>query len=66
MAPNRILTWEGCVNVRDLGGLNTSDGRQTRWGAVVRSDTPAKLTAAGWAALYAHDVRTVISLRAAA
>jgi len=63
MTPNRILAWDGCNNVRDLGGLNTSDGRKTRWGAVVRSDHPAKLTANGWSALYAHGIRTIISLR---
>jgi protein-tyrosine phosphatase len=59
----RILTWDGCANVRDLGGLSTCDGRMTRWGAVVRSDNPAKLTAAGWSALYAYGIRTIISLR---
>jgi protein-tyrosine phosphatase len=63
MTLNRLLTWDGCNNVRDLGGLNTSDGRKTRWGAVVRSDHPAKLTADGWSALYAHGIRTIISLR---
>jgi len=59
----RVLVWEGCRNVRDLGGLRTCDGRTTRWKAVVRSDTPARLTAAGWSALYAYGVRTIISLR---
>ena len=59
----RILVWDGCTNVRDLGGLSTCDGRMTRWGAVVRSDTPARLTAAGWSALYAYGIRTIISLR---
>ncbi len=63
MAQNRQLTWDGCSNVRDLGGLSTHDGRVTRWGAVVRSDHPARLTAAGWSALYAHGIRTIISLR---
>jgi protein-tyrosine phosphatase len=63
MTENRILTWDGCVNVRDLGGLKTCDGRVTRWGAVVRSDHPARLSAAGWSALYAHGIRTIISLR---
>ena len=59
----RVLVWEGCANVRDLGGLRTCDGRMTRWGAVVRSDTPARLTATGWSALYAYGIRTIISLR---
>lgn len=63
MALNRVLTWDGCNNVRDLGGLNTSTGHKTRWGAVVRSDHPAKLTATGWSQLYAHGIRTIISLR---
>jgi protein tyrosine/serine phosphatase len=60
---DRILVWDGCKNVRDLGGLRTSDGRLTRWRAVVRSDTPARLTATGWSALYAYGIRTIISLR---
>jgi len=63
MTLNRFLTWDGCNNVRDLGGLNASNGYKTRWGAVVRSDHPAKLTAIGWSQLYAHGIRTIISLR---
>jgi protein-tyrosine phosphatase len=63
MALNRQLAWDGCNNVRDLGGMNTTTGNKTRWGAVVRSDHPAKLTAGGWSALYAHGIRTIISLR---
>lgn len=59
----RILVWDGCMNVRDLGGLRTDDGCITRWGAVVRSDTPARLTAKGWSALYAYGIRTIVSLR---
>jgi protein-tyrosine phosphatase len=62
MILNRVLTWDGCNNVRDLGGLKTSDGRKTRWGAVVRSDHPSRLTANGWSQLYAHGIRTIISL----
>lgn len=58
----RILTWDGCTNVRDLGGLKTDDGRTTRWGVLVRSDTPARLTPTGWSALYAYGIRTIISL----
>jgi protein-tyrosine phosphatase len=61
--PSRHLDWEGCFNVRDLGGLPTVDGRRTRWGAVVRADAIDGLTAAGWSALVAHGVRTVVDLR---
>jgi protein-tyrosine phosphatase len=57
------LDWEGCFNVRDLGGLPTVDGRRTRRGAVVRADALDRLTINGWAALADHGVRTVIDLR---
>ena len=60
---DRILLWDGCNNVRDLGGLRTGDGRMTLWRAIVRSDTPARLTEAGWSELYAHGIRTIITLR---
>ncbi|MBK8780292.1 MAG: hypothetical protein IPO22_00480 [Anaerolineales bacterium] len=40
MKPNRILTWEGCNNVRDLGGMNASNGYKTIWGAVVPDGWP--------------------------
>jgi protein tyrosine/serine phosphatase len=59
----RRLAWEGCLNARDLGGYDTADGRQTRWGAVVRSDSPAGLTPAGRAALAGYGVRAIIDLR---
>ena len=63
MTTNRILNWEGCNNVRDLGGMDASNGSKTRWGAVVRGDHPASLTEQGWSALYEHGIRTIISLR---
>jgi protein-tyrosine phosphatase len=63
MIRNRLLKWDGCQNVRDLGGLSTRDGRKTRWGAVVRSGDPSKLTASGWASLYTHGIRTIVSLQ---
>lgn len=59
----RHLEWEGCFNVRDLGGLATTGGGVTRRGAVVRADALDGLTAAGWDALCAHRVRTVVDLR---
>lgn len=59
----RWLDWEGCRNVRDLGGLPTLDGRRTRPGALVRTDSVHHLTEAGWTAAWDHGVRTVIDLR---
>lgn len=59
----RQLNWDGSKNVRDLGGLPAGDGRKTRQGALVRSDTPSRLTAKGWDALSEHGIRTIITLR---
>jgi protein-tyrosine phosphatase len=55
---DRELSWDGCVNVRDLGGLG-----QIRPGAMVRMEQPRRLSEAGWAAAWAHGVRTVVDLR---
>ena len=59
----RHLEWEGCFNVRDLGGLETVDGRRTRRGALVRADGLDRLTGAGWAELERYGIRTVVDLR---
>jgi len=63
MTTNRVLNWQGCNNVRDLGGLTASNGTKTRWGAAVRGDQPARLAPEGWDALYEHGIRTIVSLR---
>jgi len=59
----RRLPWEGCLNARDLGGYPAAGGLQTRWGAVVRSDSLTALSPAGRAALADYGVRTIIDLR---
>jgi len=61
--PSRDLVWDGCLNVRDLGGLPTADGEETRRGAIVRADSVRLLSADGWRAVVDHGVRTVIDLR---
>ena len=58
-----MLRWDGCVNVRDLGGYPTPHGGSTRFGSVVRSDNPARLSPRGWQELRAYGVRTGIGLR---
>ncbi len=63
MTPSRVLLWDGCVNVRDLGGLPTVDGRTTRRGEVVRADSIHGLTPEGWKALVDFRVRLAIDLR---
>ena len=62
-SPSRALAWEGCCNVRDLGGLPTEDGRETRFGVVVRADDVSLLGPAGWQSLDAYGVTRIVDLR---
>ena len=59
----RLLHWDACLNVRDLGGFPTRDGRTTRSHAVIRADNLCRLTRHGRLALVRYGVRTVIDLR---
>jgi hypothetical protein len=61
--PERILRWDGCVNVRDLGGLPLADGGETAFGVVVRADALPWLTTAGRQALVDYGVSLVVNLR---
>jgi protein tyrosine/serine phosphatase len=63
LPPERDLVWDGCLNVRDLGGHPTRDGGETKFGAIVRADSVSLLTNAGWEALVGHGIRTVVDLR---
>jgi protein-tyrosine phosphatase len=58
----RDLDWDGCYNVRDLGGLPLENGGFTRSGEIIRSAAAFQLTEAGWAAAHAYGVRTVVDL----
>jgi protein-tyrosine phosphatase len=60
---SRELSWDGCCNVRDLGGLPTEDGRQTRFGVVVRSDDIQLLSEQGWRSLAAYGISRIVDLR---
>jgi protein-tyrosine phosphatase len=60
----RVLAWDGCINVRDLGGLALEDGHETSFGVVVRADSIRGLTEDGWRALADYGVERAIDLRA--
>jgi len=64
MTRNRVLVWDGCVNVRDLGGLPLEGGGETSFGVVVRADSIRGLTERGWQALLDYGVCSAIDLRA--
>jgi protein-tyrosine phosphatase len=60
---NRLLEWDGCLNVRDLGGVALADGGETRYGVLVRADNIRRLTDEGWRALAEHGVARIVDLR---
>jgi protein-tyrosine phosphatase len=59
----RALDWDGCVNVRDLGGLPLEGGGETQPGVLVRADNIRKLSDDGWGALADHGVTRIVDLR---
>ena len=62
-SPDRILSWDGCVNVRDLGGLPLAGGGQTAYRVVVRADWLPGLSEAGRQALVDYGVSLIVDLR---
>jgi hypothetical protein len=62
IAHDRRLSWDACLNVRDLGGLPCTGG-VVKNGVLVRASTLGSLTPAGSAAMRAHGVKIVIDLR---
>jgi len=59
----RALEWEGCLNVRDLGGVALAGGGETRYGTLIRADNVRRLTDEGWRSLAAHGVGRIVDLR---
>ena len=57
------LLWEGCLNVRDLGGLPTEAGGVTQHRRVIRADNVRLLTERGWRAFAEHGVSRIVDLR---
>ena len=61
---NRFITFEGCVNFRDLGGYRTNEGRTVRWDRLYRSDALHELTGGDVSrALRRLGLQTMIDLR---
>ena len=63
MTRDRNLQWQGCLNVRDLGGHRTVDGGETRFGEIIRADSLRQLDRAGLQAVWDYGVRTIVDLR---
>ena len=61
--PRRILSIDGVINFRDLGGYTTANGQQIKWSKVYRSAQLDRLTEEGIEQMVALGVKTVIDLR---
>jgi protein tyrosine/serine phosphatase len=59
----RRIPLPGTLNLRDLGGYPTSDGRNVRWRTLLRSDALHRLDDTGRAVLAGLGLRTVVDLR---
>ena len=60
----RFITFEGCVNFRDLGGYRTNEGRTVTWDRLFRSDALHELTGGDVSrALRELGLQTMIDLR---
>jgi protein-tyrosine phosphatase len=57
------LRWDGCVNVRDLGGLPLAGGGETAYRVVVRADWLPGLSETGRRALVGYGVSLIVDLR---
>lgn len=60
---NRIVSFVGAKNVRDLGGLATASGAVTKYGKVFRGDGLSRLTDSDLTALENLNLRSIIDLR---
>ncbi|MGW3963205.1 tyrosine-protein phosphatase [Amycolatopsis sp. NPDC005003] len=63
MGASRVVCWPGFHNTRDLGGLPTTSGGTTRFGAFFRAADLRFVTEEGWAQARAAGVRTIVDLR---
>jgi protein-tyrosine phosphatase len=54
---------EGCPNLRDLGGYETTDGRRVKWGQIFRSSNLGRLTDKGLGQIKRLGIRLVCDFR---
>ena len=59
----RSIKVQGAVNVRDLGGYNTADGKTVKWGKLYRSADISQLTDADLDTLQQRNINYVVDFR---
>ncbi|WP_435136070.1 tyrosine-protein phosphatase [Formosa sp. A9] len=59
----REINLEKAYNFRDMGGIKTADGKQTKWGMLFRSGEIAELSEADLAYMKTLNIKTILDLR---
>ena len=59
----RHLPLTGCLNLRELGGYATADGKSIRWRTLLRGDSLHKLSLTSQQAIIDYGIKTIIDLR---
>lgn len=59
----RVLQLKEAINVRDLGGYETNDGKFVKWGLLYRGDQLSKLAPEDIAILEKHGVKSIVDYR---
>ena len=59
----RHLPLTGCLNLRELGGYTTADGKSIRWRTLLRGDSLHKLSPESQQEIVDYGVKTIIDLR---
>ena len=59
----RRIALEGALNIRDIGGYETSDGRSVRWSRLLRGDNTDALTDNDVRVLVDYGLASVVDLR---
>lgn len=63
---HRLLNFEGIANFRDLGGYQTTDGQQLKWGVLYRSATFAEASRADQQVLSQLGLHALVDFRSSA
>ncbi|MGY3777993.1 tyrosine-protein phosphatase [Isobaculum melis] len=59
----RVLQLNQAINVRDMGGYETEDGKFTKWGLLYRGDQLSKLDQEDIALLEKMNIKTIVDYR---
>lgn len=63
VAEHRVLPLEKGINLRDIGGYETIDGKHVKWGKIIRSGKIGQLTCKDRRYLKEYGVKTIFDLR---